>query len=148
VTSGGLKGLGRQAELLRAGTINANTKHGAVHQNPDNDLTVERLGFFVNAALAAHVKGLIYEIGGSQRTHRPGRGQRRDHQPAPRLERGGVQFATSHGRGAELLDRVHHRYEFRVPGRPSWRPAGGEQLGLGHVCRWPGRSVRDAIGAR
>jgi hypothetical protein len=46
-------------------TINANTKHGAVHQNPDNDLTVERLGFFANAALAAHVKGLIYEVDGS-----------------------------------------------------------------------------------
>jgi hypothetical protein len=45
-------------------TINANTKHGAVHSAP-NDLTVERLGFFANAALAARVKGLIYEVDGS-----------------------------------------------------------------------------------
>ena len=46
-------------------TANANAKHGAVHTIPDNDLTVERLGFFVNAALAANVKGVIYEVDGS-----------------------------------------------------------------------------------
>jgi hypothetical protein len=34
-------------------------------RNPDNDLTVERLGFFVSAALAAHVKGQIYAVDGS-----------------------------------------------------------------------------------
>jgi hypothetical protein len=34
-------------------------------EHPDNDLTVERLGFFANAAVAANVRGVIYEVDGS-----------------------------------------------------------------------------------
>jgi hypothetical protein len=46
-------------------TIAANTKHGRRPPESRQRSHVERLGFFVNAALAANVRGVIYEVDGS-----------------------------------------------------------------------------------
>jgi hypothetical protein len=128
-------------------TINANTKHGAVHQSPDNDLAVERLGFFANAALAAHVKGLIYEVDGSNNPT----SLVAVSDEVTSLRRGWNEVVFSSlpvmaaGQNYWIGFITDTSFVYR-PGRHG--DAGGQQLGVRYLRRRSGGSIRDAVGAR